>query len=269
MKASHNTFQVDAPLTTLLPAGGWSFPVYDTSNCRAIELDIAQYGGAGPGRHMQWSVQHDGTYDLHNRQLSQFLAELRGWSLANPGHDVVTVLLCLKGVADLGGFAAELDTYVGEFLCGGDLSRLYLPRELLDGSPDLRTAARERGWPTLAGLRGRFLLVMTGDESFLDTYAAAPAIRLGFACVDCADDERPPAEYIAGKPNQLFLNYHLFGDHRSRWAPNLSAVRADPSILLRGYLVQDDWWDVAVAAGLNMLATDRVSHPWPLAFIAR
>ncbi len=268
MKASHNTFEIDAPLTSLTPAGDWRFPVYD-AGCRAIELDVAQYGGAGPGRFMQWSVQHDDRYELHNRQLSQFLAELRGWSRANRGHDVVTILVCLKGVASLDGFPDQLDTYIAHFL--GDADCLFRPVDLLDGTgaPDLRSASRQKGWPTLEELRGRFVLIMTGEPEMLGAYAEDPGRRLGFACVDCDDDRVPPSEYVASRPNQLFLNYHLFGDHRGQWLPNLAQVRHDPSVLIRGYLVQDAWWDVAVEAGVNLLATDAVTRPWPSPFRRR
>ncbi|HET7486926.1 MAG TPA: Ca2+-dependent phosphoinositide-specific phospholipase C [Acidimicrobiales bacterium] len=269
MKASHNTFAIPWPLTTLRP-GGWSFPVYDL-RCRAIELDVAQYAGPLPGHAMQWSVQHDEDYKLYNRQLSQFLAELRGWSAGTPGHDVVTVLICLKGIADHAGFPQQLDDYVGSFLCGSDRSRLYTPGDLLErgGGGDLRTAVRSGGWPSLDELRDRFLIVLTGAEAELATYARSPADRLGFACVDCGDDTRPPADYIDGRPNQLFLNYHLFGDHRASWVRNLAAVRNDPSIVTRGYRVSDAWWGDAVAAGVNMLATDNVSHPWSAPFRKR
>ncbi len=270
MKASHNTFSIDAPLTSLTPEGTWQFPVYD-AGCRAIELDVAQYGGPGPGRFMQWSVQHDDRFKLHNRQLSQFLAELRGWSGANRTHDVVTILICLKGVASLDAFPGQLDTYVAQFLGADDLDCLYRPADLLDGSgaTDLRGAARGKGWPTLEALRGRFMLVMSGEPAMLNAYAAAPERRLGFACADCDDDRVSPPEYVASRPNQLFLNYHLFGDHRAQWVPNLTEVRDDPSMLVRGYLVQDDWWDEAVASGVNLLATDAVQRPWPEPFAAR
>lgn len=272
MKASHNTFEIDAPLTSLTPTGDWRFPVYD-AGCRAIELDVAQYGGPGPGRFMQWSVQHDDRYELHNRQLSQFLAELRGWSRANPGHDVVTVLVCLKGVASRLGFPGQLDTYLAHFLGDhdGNVDWLYRPGDLLDGTDaaDLRSAAHRKGWPALEELRGRFLLVMTGEPEMLAAYAAEPARRLGFACVDCDDDRVPPSEYVASRPNQLFLNYHLFGDHRRQWRANLARARDDPSVLIRGYLVQDDWWDAAVEAGVNLLATDAVTRAWPSPFRSR
>ena len=267
MKASHNTFEIDAPLATITPEGGWRFPVYD-AGCRAIELDIAQYGGPGPGRFMQWSVQHDDRFRLHNRQLSQFLAELGGWSRANPEHDVVTVLVCLKGVATVEDFPDQLDTYVAHFLGADESTAVFRPGDLLEGTDagDLRTAARRKGWPSLDELRGRFVLVMTGEPHMLAAYAASPQRRLGFACVDCDDDRVAPAEYVADRPNQLFLNYHLFGDHRAQWRPNLRRARDDPSMLFRGYLVQDDWWHEAVDAGVNLLATDAVDRPWPEPF---
>ena len=118
-------------------------------------------------------------------------------------------------------------------------------------------------------MRGRFLLVMTGFHASLAHYAASPKDRLGFACIDCTDDEVSPAKYIDGKPNQLFLNYHLFGDHRKTWVPACKAFRDDPSVLFRGYLIQDGWWDVAVDAGIHMLATDDITHSWKEPFFLR
>ncbi len=229
MKASHNTYDVNWPLTTMKSSGGWSFPVYE-AGCRAVELDVGQYGGPDPGRQMQWSVQHGGDYNLHFRQLSQFLAELRGWSDATRDHDVVTIFMCLKGIVDRGPFPELLDRYVAQFLCGNDLDRLYRPADLLakSGAGDLRAAARKKGWPTLDEMRGRFLLVMTGFHASLAHYAESPKDRLGFACIDCTDDEVSPAKYIDGKPNQLFLNYHLFGDHRKTWVSCVQGLPGRP-----------------------------------------
>lgn len=270
MKASHNTYDINWPLVSMKASGGWTFPVYE-AGCRAVELDIGQYGGPDPGRQMQWSVQHGGDYRLHNRQLSQFLAELRGWSDANRDHDVVTIFICLKGIVDRGPFPDLLDRYLAQFLCGNDLDRLYRPADLLSGSgqSDLRAAAKKKGWATLDEVRGRFLLVMTGFHASLAHYAAVPKDRLGFACIDCTDDEVSPAQYIDGKPNQLFLNYHLFGDHRKTWVPACKAFRDDPSVLFRGYLVQDGWWNAAVDAGIHMLATDNITHSWKKPFFTR
>lgn len=143
MKASHNTYDINWPLASMKTSGGWAFPVYE-AGCRAVELDIGQYGGPDPGRQMQWSVQHGGDFNLHNRQLSQFLAELRGWSDANRDHDVVTIFICLKGIVDRGPFPT-CSTGTSPSSCAATTSIVSTGPPTCSPARDRRTCGRRRG----------------------------------------------------------------------------------------------------------------------------
>jgi len=175
----------------------------------------------------------------------------------------VTVLVCLKGIQDSENFPSQLDRYIDQYLNGGQRDILYTPSDLLSGTTatSLRGAALLKGWPSLDMLAGKFIIVMTGEG--LEGYTNDVRSRLGFSSVDCGDDKKGPATYLPGKRNQLFLNYHLYGGDANIWVPNLQRVIADPSILIRGYIVQDSWWGKASQAGVNFLATDNVTYRWP------
>lgn len=125
---------------------------------RALEFDVHadDYLGAG------YRLGHDGPGDEVDHGggnpdsdgLGPWLAALATWSDAHPGHSPVTLYVDLKDRFDahhpdtgnFGAFNSLLDTHLGEHLYTPDHFRS-------DGS-----------WPWISQMRGRFVVVLTGNE---------------------------------------------------------------------------------------------------------
>ena len=250
-KASHNSYDRDEqPITSQIP--------FDTEEphqcgCRGLELDIRPSDDASA-----WSVGHLGGYDEEDeRQLKHYLGILSEWSEANPGHDVITVHLDLKGVPDdMGAFPAGLDAYMSDAV---DASRLFRAAALLGEHESLRAASRA-GWPTLGDLAGKFLFCLSGDEEGKRTYATTePGERLCFADRLLGTDEDLPDDDLESR---VFVNLAM-GDWM-RVLPRLGELAQDESLVIRTFFTsQEDWWNAARRYGANVIGTDKVrNHDW-------
>lgn len=245
MKAAHNSYQRDE---TLIEQITWHPTKPSDAGCRCIELDVSQSKTGN-----QWSVGHLGGYKSNDRQLSQFLAELRAWDRANLGHDVITLYLDLKSVQS--AFPDQLDQYIRQYLD----SPMYSPGELMRDAPTLSAGALKYGWPTLSALRGRFIVVLTGDKDAKEKYSDTdPHRRLCFADKDRKADEAPDSQ------TRVFFNYHLYSSDKDKWSKVFRASAGKPNAVIRGYVLNgDDLWNNALKAGCHILATDKVSgHSW-------
>jgi hypothetical protein len=221
----------------------WSKEEPWQGGCRGLELDINQ---SEEGNH--WSVGHVGGYSSSERQLSQFLSELRVWAEENPEHDVVTLYLDLKEVHD--GFEDDLDEYVSQHLD----RPVYRPADLMGSQASVPDGARVHGWPTLGELRGKFILVLSGDNDAKTAYADDdPRVRLCFADKDRDQDQAPESN------TRVFFNYHLYERDDEDWTPIFEAEATNPASICRGYVVNEgDFWEDVLDAGCNILSTDWV-----------
>lgn len=244
-KCSHNSYDRDETLVEQLH---WDEEEPWQGGCRGLELDINQSDEGN-----QWSVGHVGGYSSGERQLSQFLNELRAWSIENPNHDVVTLYLDLKEVQD--GFADDIDSYVRTYLD----RPIYRPVELMGSQDTLEKGARYNGWPTLNALRGKFIIVLSGDADAKEEYAHEdPRERLCFADKDFGQNEQPHSQ------TRVFFNYHLYERDEDDWSYVFETQAPRPESVCRGYVInEEDFWGNALDAGCNLLATDKVSgHDW-------
>lgn len=244
-KASHNSYDRDETLVEQLH---WDARDPAQGGCRGLELDINQ---SDEGNY--WSVGHVGGYSSSERQLSQFLNELRVWAEQDHRHDVVTLYLDLKEVHE--GFEDGLDQYISQYL-----SRpIYRPGELMGGQSSVPNGARTYGWPTLESLRGKFIIVISGDSDAKLAYSNDnPRERLCFADKDRDQDEAPESN------TRVFFNYHLYENDQDEWGPVFEGQATNPASVCRGYVINEgDFWGEVLAAGCNILATDRVKgHGW-------
>lgn len=246
-KASHNSYDRDETLAEQLqwdPRQPWQ------GGCRGLELDISESSTGN-----QWSVSHSPGYSSRDPQLSEYLGQLQGWSLSNPAHDVVTLYLDLKSVHE--GFADGLDQYVSQYLA----RPVYRPGDLMGAQPSVPDGARVNGWPTLAELRGTFIVVLSGDNDAKAAYASDdPRARLCFADKSCGPSEVPQSS------TRVFFNYHLYSADKSKWTPVFQGQATNPASICRGWVLNGrDLWNNALNAGCNILATDKVrNHDWAL-----
>ncbi len=169
-RATHNSYSttVDRSLAAQLDDG-----------VRFLELDVHdedfrgkgdfEVGHALPG----WELRRGGGNPDSDR-LGEWLRVVAAWSAAHPGHAPVTVALDLKddltdnadaSRGDPGALNAQLRAVFGE--------KLFTPEAL-------EAAGGE--WPTVDALRGRILVVLSGDVGTRLDYrrrtAASPAVAL-------------------------------------------------------------------------------------------
>lgn len=261
-KASHNSFW-KKPISKHLD---WNVAEPHRRGCAGLELDLVQSQSG-----WFWAVTHMGGYESAKRRdpLRDYLKDLDDWSdRAGPDHPPVTVMLDIKRLfLDIESFPEEFDSYIASFL---DPSKLFTPRELIGAEPDLVRAVRRNGWPALAQLRGRFIFVLSGDETSKLFYSTwYPAERLCFA-----DRGVDHGAVLAVDPvwlrrgTRVFLNFSCNLEKEvgaTRLGAFLDAVAGAPGFVLREYVLNERKdWDFARAHGVNVLATDKFEDNWTL-----
>jgi hypothetical protein len=262
-KGSHNTEQRDETLTEAL--------LFDKSKpyeagVRNLEFDLVLSNiYLGPDDDWPSTLQHGGAYDWKLATLRDALLILHNWHLANPGHDVVTVSLDLKGAAgDDATYTRKIEQTFTETL---GAANLYTPGMLQGGAATLLAGARAQGWPTIDQLKDKFILVFTGADS--DTAVARrrrylsqdTKQRLAFVDIDQRtagnDPSKPP--YTDG--NRVFISI-AYGS--SGWCDLALKAQAAGGFATRAYtLNSQSSWDASLRAAINILATDKVKgHSW-------
>ena len=202
-------------------------------------------------------MHHDEYQGRADAQLVEYLRHLRMWSRFEARHDVITISLDLKAQArNRRQFPRWLDATIEEFL-GRD--RLFTPAELMGSASSLVAGAMASGWPTLEELRGRFILVLSGDEPTKASYAGSGRNRLCFADQRLGDgDARPSLTEGTGCSSTSTQPRTGTGTAPLRW------FARQPGFITRAYVANSvDLWSRLLAADANILSTDKVrNHPW-------
>lgn len=202
-----------------------------------------------------WFVYHF-TFDPYSsvHKLSQFLQMCAGFHRAVPDHEVVTLFLDIKD-----GFPRTIDAArsrrrFDERLEAQLGDALFRPADLQARDPaagSLTDVVQGAGWPTLAELRGKFIVVLTGSELQLGNY-----IGVGESAVDRAAFVSGNAKKKAdiGADRDVVI-YNMSKDHVA-----LAQDVAKRGYVSRAYYIDDaELWAEAEAAGCNHIATDMVN----------
>ena len=249
-KASHNSFERDErPVTEQL---AWSNGQPHQAGCRGLELDLCESPNL-----WSWSVHHDEYQGRADAQFVEYLRHLRTWSAFQPRHDVVTITLDLKAQArNRRQFPRYLDAAIEEHL---GLDRVFSPTDLMGSARSLVAGAMASGWPTLDELRGRFILVLSGDEPTKASYASSSRERRCFADLRVRDGDPLPS---LAEGDRVFFN--LNATETWAWSDRLRWFARQRGFITRAYVANSvDLWDRLLAADVNILSTDKVrNHPW-------
>jgi hypothetical protein len=140
----------------------------DREGVRQLELDVYFDGD-------RFLVMHIPLFDQRSTcaTLDDCLTVVGAWSSAHPAHAPIVILIELKDDTSrvpMAPFIALLDDTVRSRLSAGALITPALVRRDAASLPD---ALATFGWPTLAETRGKFLVVVLPDQSFIDAYTAA------------------------------------------------------------------------------------------------
>jgi hypothetical protein len=255
-KSVHNAYARSEPLLDQL--------IYH--RVRSVELDIHT---SRAGMHVpagDWFVYHEDlplSRDSSCTRLSDCLGQLAAFHRSAPRHEVVTLFVDLKDDFERGHRPSDLDAEI-EAALGKDA--IVRPSDLLASCPGATTlrAAVSGGchFPTLASLRGKFLVAVTGGsscntKSLVSQYGgSAPPSRLAFLAPDLND--ACPVEQYDTRPGVVFLNMPL------RERARVAAVRTRGLVARvygNGLTGVDSAVDFAAArlAGATHVATNRVS----------
>ncbi len=304
--ATHNSYWLDRMHSLELFASGTQHRLLDQllyEGARAVEIDVHRDRTSAHA----FRVYHTSseTNSLCS-PLSECVETLRAFHAAVPDHEAVTVVVELKELTeanfDDAHTPADLDAVfasrLGEMTPSGFRSWLYTPRDLLarcaPGATLVDCAARE-GWPTVAEMRGRFVLAVIGNLRVDYTTEVCQRLHPGDPCAPSPGDDvqgHGPAGWVeyatwgagvaerAGFPMRSnWVRFNAGADTEAVDPARLRAAEAasvflqvedltDPSVpdfIERGGLVRGadsfslDDQRRRVAAGYQLLQTD---HPW-------
>lgn len=114
------------------------------------------------------------------------LAQLKAWSDAHPGHNVVFITMNAKDDApDRPGFVkpekfntAIFDKLDAEVLKGLGREKLIIPDDIRGSFPTLEAAVLHRNWPTVKAAKNKFIFVLDENDSKREQYIAGhPSLK--------------------------------------------------------------------------------------------
>ena len=236
-KASHNSFERDErPVTEQLvwsssqPHQAGAAASSSTFGSRRTPLVVERAPRRVPGR--------------ADAQLVEYLRHLRMWSRFEARHDVITISLDLKAQA----------RNRRQFLAGStppsrssSVVTGFTPAELMGSASSLVAGAMASGWPTLEELRGRFILVLSGDEPTKASYAGSGRNRLCFADQRLGDGDAR----LSLTEDRVFFNLNATEDWD--WHGALRWFARQPGFITRAYVANSvDLWSRLLAADANI-----------------
>lgn len=248
-KGTHNSYHIETTDGAIVE---WEYThaalgmQLATQGVRQLELDLF-YQEEGD----VLEVLHVPTLDPGSTcaNFSDCVAEIANFSLNNPAHHPLLVLLEFKGLKAVPEAALDRADTVLQVELGAE--GLVLPRTVQGAHADLKTAIAQFGWPSLGELRGKTLFVLHDSGSLRDLYT-----------------EKDPQEWwmfpdADGNADHPFAAVHTlndpFGDFEAIQAlvqaNHLVRTRAD-SDLAEARAEDDSRLLTALASGAHFISTD-------------
>lgn len=193
VKGTHNSYHV-RPLVPFDASHDYTHKPLDiqldAQGVRAFELDV--HKGLS-----DFEVYHISVIDSVSTcpTLKACLGTIRGWSLAHPAHLPIVVWIEIKdstgGLPIGAGDLDALDDTIRGVLAP---DHLFTPDDLQGAHDSPRAALEADGWPTLAVLRGKILVVLLNvEEPHADDYTSGYTTLAGRAMFARAT----PAQFTA------------------------------------------------------------------------
>lgn len=193
VKGTHNSYHV-RPLVPFDASHDYTHEPLDiqldAQGVRAFELDV--HKGLS-----DFEVYHISVIDAVSTcpTLKACLGTIRGWSLAHPAHLPIVVWIEIKdstgGLPIGAGDLDALDDTIRGVLAP---DHLFTPDDLQGAHDSPRAALEADGWPTLAVLRGKILVVLLNvEEPHADDYTSGYTTLAGRAMFARAT----PAQFTA------------------------------------------------------------------------
>ncbi|TYP98797.1 calcium-dependent phosphoinositide phospholipase C [Tenacibaculum adriaticum] len=266
-KGSHNSYErnesIGEQLTRYVKSDG---KTSENGNCMGVELDIWRHTSSftpnGDISDNFWTVNH--TSGLFGDKLSKYLNELKQWHDGSPDHYPIMVKLDIKSTG--GGFQNfhdQIDTYLKRYL-GENL--IFKPNTLFTNpNVDLATNVSQYGWPSINEMRGKYIFVLTGNESWGETYAGINLrdSRLCFTMKEMPADREDV--YPPNGGNKVFFNFHIYNSNKDKWTKSIPRF-ASKNYISRVYIANSqDNFDNSIGAKVSCISTDKVNnHGWAI-----
>ncbi len=247
MLATHNSYHKARPI---LPLNlDYSFEPLDVQledqGVRSFELDLNF-------RDRRFEVFHKwNDWRTTCRKLTDCLKTMKTWSDGHRLHHPLVVLLEAKDSfddVDAAAYIAKLDE---EILSVWPSDRLVTPDLVRGDSTTLRDAIVQRGWPSLASVRGRAMFVLMGSSELRTAYAhdgrsldgraafVTSSTDAPYASFTIMDDPKADGEAIRAAVSAGFMV-------RTRADSGLKEPRANDYTRL----------EAALASGAHVVSTD-------------
>jgi hypothetical protein len=170
-KGTHNSYHV-APSMPAVPA--WSLTMAPLSEqlgslgVRQFELDLHYQPDGG------LQVYHVPTVDDQStcRRFADCLVQLRSWSMQNPLHHLLFVMMEPKDDVDFFTLEGRYDEIEAAIRAEFPPDALLIPDDVRQGAATLQEAVRGRGWPGIEATRGKTLFVLLDEGMHRDAYTA-------------------------------------------------------------------------------------------------
>jgi hypothetical protein len=195
-------------------------------------------------------------------RLSDCLDMLRTFHLMQPTHAPITVFVDMKRDVFEEGSTRSPSAFDARVRKHLDDAWIFKPDNLVTRcfgpytAHTLRDAVETCGWPTLADLRGKFIVVLTGGESKADTYVSNGAVA------------RSRAAFVSRKEYWYAKHYQVFFNLTQKKASEAFYAQADGFVtrmyhegtIGAGGINSESDLRVALANNVNFIATDRVNR---------
>lgn len=163
------------------PEGGLFADPLALRLARISGVELAEFDPQGVLRKPGFKVLHVQDVDFWSNTptLAGALAEMLDWSLENPGHIPIAVLIECKDTAHPPlptqpvPFTRErLMELEREILAVIPTERILRPDDVRRGEPTLPGALAKHGWPTVAETRGKFIFLLDNTNAIRERYLA-------------------------------------------------------------------------------------------------
>lgn len=245
------------------PAGGLFADPLGVKLARLSGAKLPPFDPGGLLRKPGFKILHVPDVDCwsNNPSLESALTELRTWSIANPTHLPLMILiecedtahppLPTRPVTITRDRLLELETAILAVL---PKERILRPDDVRKNETTLRDAVARHGWPTLAETRGKFLFALDNTDVIRDRYLeGSPSLEGRVLFVSAPDENHPAAAWF--KCNDPVRSFDTIQKLVRRGF--LVRTRADegkPAPAMR---------DRAFASGAQWISTDRFSAATP------
>ncbi|TPN83367.1 Ca2+-dependent phosphoinositide-specific phospholipase C [Aquimarina algicola] len=277
-KGSHNTYERREDITEQV---SYSNPIYQ-NNVLAVELDIWRNTPSGSYNNRTipantWVVNHWPHPGRGGRTLSSYFAKLKDWHNRNSNHLPVMIKLDVK--SSNGGyqnFHEQIEWYLQRYL--GDSEVIFKAQNLYkDSNRSIRhNVLYNDAWPSLDQLRGKFIIVLTGNGSWMDQYVRFNSrYRWAFGMKKegvpnrsrTEDGFRDADNVINNNPNYVFYNFDINDIKRVKdkvGSRDFLKQFAYKGMITRVYTANNaDDWNLCKTLKISCISTNKIkNHSW-------